>query len=220
MEIYNRHINYPHNSKIAFIQSGNVLSVVNLEMYYVKFNDGINKRDGFYQDKGGSLFELFHHKVKNKTYKENRIVKEVQRSVRYYTFIKVVEHENPDIVGETMIFYFGNQIHNMILYSPKSISNVFFLRGELKQQRFTTFEESYFSSFEEIELEDSTLNIGDFVNIPVLDLDLMEKKIVRREKLEHIQKNTNLKQDILSILDENVDNETTTDKIIDIIAEI
>jgi len=209
MEIYNKYIKHPHKSKIAFIKT--LSGVISKTIFYVEFKD---LKTGMYLDKGNRLNELY--KFKHFVESEGDITK-IQRFYKYYTFIKVIKDDNnPGIEGETMIFYFGRQILlNIRKYPLKYTENIFNLKSNLLQ-RFPDFSESKFSS-KKMVLKDNSLNIESFVNIPVLDLEAIERKKNRRKKLEYIQKKTNLKDNLLSILEKKDDNEIKVEEIINLV---
>lgn len=206
MEIFNKYIKANQTSEIAFIRVPHGINTKNL--YYVRFDKDYGYNDGFYLDKNDRLVRLIWDK--NTTGINN-----ISHITKYYTFIKVIKHDNPDIIGKTMIFTFGRQIYNKLINDNDFTRKVFLLKSS-KIENFITYEDSRFIDTD-MDLEDDNLDINNFVNIPTLDLDLIERNRLLKKKLKYLSENTKLKNDILNILETDMSNTDKVDKIINII---
>lgn len=219
MEIYNRYVKHPHNAEIAVIAS----SSSSKRVFYVEFHDG---KQGFYLDKDNCLFGLqrgLQGSLFNKLNTQHEIVKNINSVVRNYVFIKVIkDKQNPQLEGETMIFYFGKKILDILKGSGNYLQSKVFKKSFIIDTKliggFPNYDNSHYTDNDVSFKED--LDIEQYINIPVLDLETMVKQKRRKEKLEHIQKQTNLKDNIISILEQKKDSETTADEIINIIIDI
>ncbi len=215
MELYNKYfgkVEGDHSSVIAFVDSPN--PDIKKDIFWVDFSNGM--KSGFFEDINSNLKKLFLTLQD----KPHNIVKNIIKSVFYYTFIKIIEDEhNPDLEGEIMLFRYSREIYNIIQNHNNPKKKEFFLVKKITQGYLPTFKHSYFLSNKCFNY-DSNLDINKHISFPFLNVSKLEKNLNRKTKLEYIQKQTNLRKEIISILEEDKDKETKTDKIINLIAEI
>lgn len=175
-------------------------------------------KSGFYEDVNSNLQKLSWDLRQGKIEKHN-IVANITRSLKFYTFIKVIKDDhNPQLEGETLVFIYGRTLDTIIKKEKDPKKKQFFLVRQMRQQ-FPTFEHSYFSG-NSCDYYDTNLNINNHVSYTTLNVPALEKKLNRKAKLEYIQKQTSLKDELLLILEKDESNEIKVGKIINLISEI
>lgn len=219
MEIYNRYFikHTSYESEIVFVDSEPRL--VSFQSFYVRFHDGTS---GVFRDKNEYLHKL-ERKIRYDSedgIKYDNIVESVTGIHRNYTFIKVIKDEQyPELEGKIMLFYFGKQIVSILNKNyPLFYRTSFTLKMKRNKYRFPDYSDSYFTSNEIYYKTD--LNIEDYVKVPVLDVEKMKLQKQRQEKLENLKKHTDLKDNIIKVLEQEEDKEKTANEIINLIVDL
>jgi len=213
METYNKYIIHPHKAEIAIVNAPSTAK----QIFYVVFKDG---KQGYYLDKENGYLRGLERKKTLSTAKFNEeFIKDIKSVFRNYCFIKVIKDEkNTQLEGETMVFYFGKQVKDILQRDASLVLQKTFMLVTKLKGYFSTFEDSYFT-INDFKCKEN-LDIEQYINFPILDLEKMIKQKQRKEKLEYLQKQTQLKDNIITILEQQMNNEIKTEEIINLIAEI
>jgi len=172
-----------YSSKIAFIQT--TKGIISKKLFYVKFVD--SKKDGFYYDNNGYLFNIL--KIKQDSIKKSHnLIVDVSPIVNYFSYIKVIEDkQNPQLEGSIMIFKFGYTLYAKIVNRNGLYNKVFNIGIKLKTG-FPDYGVSCYTD-ENINIVDNTMN---------LESELLFKTInnIAEERKEKLLKIKNLTDEI------------------------
>lgn len=202
-ESYNKYIS-PHltpfpkkldtryDSKIAFVTTP-YGAVVYKKLFYVEFGSrNSNEKNNYFYDKNNYLIGLiksvkFSNNFTTYLEKSNNYISSIQATPHYYSYVKIIEDkQNPQLVGNVMIFKFGRQIKEIVSNSSYSSKNPFFNVFNIKvrlRNGFPTYEYSHFIN-EEMIISDVNLNLESELSFKTIDVISFERK----EKLQKINK--------------------------------
>jgi hypothetical protein len=183
--IYNQYIKpTPYTnyiSEIAIINTKN--TIIKKDIFYIEGVDDSPIKSGFYSDNNDYLLNLYF----NSQYAvNNNILKSINYTKKYFTYIKVIEDlNNPQLNGQVMIFSFGRTLFNVFSSHGNIFNKTFRIKVNIKNG---------FPDYSNCDFTNKNVNIFD--NNLNLDSEIFYKKIniesiIRKEKLEKIINNIN-----------------------------
>jgi len=182
MEIFNHIKNDGHKTLFAFINT--YVPIIVKELYYVEYTNG---KGEMLLDDSKYLFDLYWKYRKNENILEytDDLIKKISHTKRYYSFIKIIKDADADLIGKTMILFYGRSIKEKIeahINENKRFDNLFcYIKSS--SLAYPTYADSYFTD-DKYQLNDFSLNMDDHIKYKTVILPYV---LLRKDKLLKIK---------------------------------
>ena len=187
-----------YESEFSFVETPE--QIVTEKFFYVEFKSE-KIHSGYYKDDQNGYLETLAHQFMDNKYRNSQTphmitdpdIKNVQKIIRYYAYVKMVYDQDPSKIGNYYVFPFGRKIYTIIndFVQKNSIINsmyesTFHLVIDRTIMGFPNFDNSHFTdrSCEHEKTPDN--KITELIHHPIYKSPAILLRAKRREKLEKL----------------------------------
>lgn len=181
MELLNKYITkeITFESDIVFITTNN--TIVRKDLFMIDKHSAYLDYDGYLDN----IYKQCRLKRIHPSILDEEI-DDIVKYQKYYSYVKVLDSTNKDIIGKIFAFVFTKSVYEKIseyLNNHNKFENVFHLMVTYDHPPFMNYSHSYFK-YEKCEIIDYSLDINDIIKTKIYVPPLIKQRIEKINKIK------------------------------------